>query len=473
MDTYASAASLAAAVRSGDVSAQDYIGKVLERIRDTEKLNIFITVNPDADQLAQRIDVMVRRGEDPGRLAGVPVSIKDNICTRNMRTTCASRMLEEFVPPYDATVVRRLLDEGAVIVGKTNMDEFGMGSSTEFSAFGPTDNPRCPGFVPGGSSGGSAASVATDTSIISLGSDTGGSVRNPASFCGVIGFKPTYGMVSRYGLVSYANSLEQIGPLGCHISDVALAMEIISGNDVHDDTTISEAAPKYAGPVDMRQKKIGMVRQMIPANLDSAISQALDATISQFEKAGARCDEVSLDMVKYSVAAYYTITSTEAASNLARYDNIRYGYNLPSSDYEFHRYVTKSRALFGPEVKRRIITGGFVPSRGYAGKYFLKALKVKSRLIADIRKLFQVYDYLVSPTVPILPFRRGQKTDDPVSLFAIDVNTVTANLTGIPAVSIPVGTQNGPAVGIQIMGRHRADMELLGAAQTLEDHVAS
>lgn len=468
-----SAASLAAAVRSGDVSAQDYIGGVLERIHDTEKLNIFITVNPDAVQQAQHIDAMVRRGEDPGRLAGVPVSIKDNICTRNIRTTCGSRMLEEFVPPYDATVVRLLQDEGAIIMGKTNMDEFGMGSSTEFSAFGPTDNPRCPGFVPGGSSGGSAASVAADTSIISLGSDTGGSVRNPASFCGVIGFKPTYGMVSRYGLVSYANSLEQIGTFGRQVSDVALAQEIMSGNDTHDNTTISDAASKYAGSVDMRQKKIGIVRQMTPANLDSAISQALDATISKLREAGAVCDWVSLDMVKYSIAAYYTITSTEAASNLARYDNIRYGYNRPKSNYEFHRYVTKSRAKFGPEVKRRIITGGFVPSKGYAGKYFLKALKVKSRLIADVRKLFKVYDYLVSPTVPILSFRQGEKIVDPVSLFAVDANTVTANLTGIPAISIPADVQNGPMVGIQIMGRHRTDMDLLGAAQTLEDYGTS
>ena len=468
-----SAASLAASVRSGDVSAQDYIGRIIKRIQDTENMNIFITVNPDALKQAEHIDDMVRRGNDPGRLAGVPVAVKDNICTSNMRTTCASRMLEQFVPPYDATAVRRILNEGAIIVGKTNMDEFGMGSSTEFSAFGPTDNPRYPGFVPGGSSGGSAASVATGTSIISLGSDTGGSVRNPASFCGVIGFKPTYGMVSRYGLVSYANSLEQIGPFGRRISDVALAMDIISGNDMHDDTTVPGAPLKYAGIADMRQKKVGIVQQMIPSNMDPAISKALDTVVSKFKESGAICEMVSLDMIRYSVAAYYTITSTEAASNLARYDNIRYGYDMPASNYEFHRYVTKSRARFGPEVKRRIITGGFVPSKGYAGRYFLKALKVKSRLVSDIKNMFRVYDYLISPTMPILPFRRGEKVNDPVSLFAIDINTVTANLAGIPAVSIPIGTKNRHSVGIQIMGRHGADMNLLGAAQTLEDHIIS
>lgn len=463
-----SAASLAAAVISGDITAQDHICDTLERIQDTEDMNIFITVNPDAIRQAERIDAMIQEGINPGRLAGVPVAIKDNICTRDMRTTCASRMLEEFVPPYDATVVRRLLDQGAIIVGKTNMDEFGMGSSTEFSAFGSTDNPRYRGMIPGGSSGGSAASVAAGTSIISLGSDTGGSVRNPASFCGVIGFKPTYGMVSRYGLVSYANSLEQIGPFGRYTSDVALAMEIISGIDVHDNTTISDAPRIYEGPIDMHHKKVGIVSQMIPANLDSAISQALDAAISRFTQDGAVCEQVSLDMVRYSVAAYYTITTTEAASNLARYDNIRYGYKLPSTNYEFHRYVAKSRAKFGPEVKRRIIAGGFVPSQGYAGKYFLKALKVKSRLTAEINKIFDIYDYLISPTVPVLPFLQGENIDDPVSRFAIDANTVTANLTGIPAVSVPVCVQDTHTVGMQIMARRRADMELLGVAQTLE-----
>lgn len=440
----------------------------MECIKKTSHLNIFISTNPDAMADARRIDDMVRAGRNPGRLAGVPISIKDNICTKNMPTTCASRMLKEYVSPYDATVVELLRQEGAVIVGKTNMDEFAMGITTEFSAYGPTLNPRDERYVPGGSSGGSAASVAAGVSTISLGSDTGGSVRNPASFCGVVGFKPTYGAVSRYGLVSYANSIEQIGPLARTVQDIILASDIISGHDTRDATTV-HAGPLKDTDATLDGSRVGIVRQMASGSTHPGVRTVFDDAISGIESAGATCEEVSLEMVDYSVAAYYTITSTEAGSNLARYDNILYGYDLDDSGYEYHRYIAHARDKFGPEVKRRIIAGGFVPSAGYAGRYFLKALKVKSRLAREINGLFDTYDYLVSPTVPIPPFRLGEMIDDPVALFQLDINTVTANLTGRPAISIPYGTYNGLPVGVQLMADSYKDGMLLGAARTLEE----
>ena len=469
MDLQAPATALAAMVRDGRISAEDLVAQAVERIDQTRDLNIFISTNPRAVEQAREVDRRIKSGRVAGRLAGVPVSIKDNICTRDHRTTCGSRMLEGYTPPYDATVVRRLLGEGAIIVGKTNMDEFAMGLTTEFSAFGPTRNPHNPQFVPGGSSGGSAASVATGASAVSLGSDTGGSVRNPASFCGVVGFKPTYGLVSRYGLISYANSIEQVGPLGRTIGDVALTLEVISGPDERDGTTVRSALREPdADGGGLERRKVGVVREMAPDGMDGGIRRALDGAVSRLESRGAACEEVSLGMVDYSVAAYYTITSTEAGSNLARYDNIRYGYDLPHEGYEFHRYIAASRGRFGPEVKRRIITGGFVPSAGYSGRYFLKALKVKSRLTREMDELLGRYDYLVSPTVPSPPFRLGEKIDDPVSLFLMDINTVTANLTGKPAVSVPFGESGGMPVGIQMMADSMNDARLLQAARALE-----
>ncbi|MCE2508653.1 MAG: Asp-tRNA(Asn)/Glu-tRNA(Gln) amidotransferase subunit GatA [Nitrosopumilaceae archaeon] len=467
MDLEAPAHEIARLVSAGSVSAEEVIERTLERMRDTERLNIFISTNPDAVSEARRIDGMVRDGSDPGRLAGVPVSIKDNICTRAMPTTCASRMLEGYVSPYEATVVERLRREGAIIVGKTNLDEFAMGLTTEFSAYGPTLNPRDPRYVPGGSSGGSAASVAAGAAAISLGSDTGGSVRNPASFCGVAGFKPTYGMVSRYGLVSYANSIEQVGPLARTIPDIVLAMQAISGPDPRDGTTAG-ARPVSDTEDIVDGKRIGIVRQMAPDSLHPGVRTVFERAVSGLESLGAACEEVSLEMVDYSVAAYYTITSTEAGSNLARYDNIRYGYGLEREGYEFHRYVAASRDRFGPEVKRRIIAGGFVPSAGYAGRYFLKALKVKSRLTREVNRLFGTYDYLVSPTVPVPPFRLGEMLDDPVELFQLDINTVAANLAGKPAVSVPCGTCDGLPVGVQLIADSFRDGPLLGAARALE-----
>jgi aspartyl-tRNA(Asn)/glutamyl-tRNA(Gln) amidotransferase subunit A len=403
----------------------------------------------------------------------MPISIKDNICIKNNKTTCGSKMLENFVAPYDATVIRKLKQQDAVFVGKVNLDEFAMGLTTEFSAFGPSKNPWNTDHVPGGSSGGSAVSVSAFECVASLGSDTGGSVRNPASFCSVVGYKPTYGLISRYGLISYANSIEQIGPLTRTVKDTAFMLNIISGLDSNDNTTVDNKKPDYLSEIDsgIEGKKIGIIKEMIGEGVDPAVLSATKDAISKLENLGATCEEVSLDMVKYSVAAYYTITATEAGSNLARYDNLRYGYDFSVEGYEFNSYITKARQNFGPEVKRRMIIGGFVPSTGHAGKYFLKALKVKSKLTREINDAFKKFDLLIAPTVPILPFKLGEKIDDPVALFLVDINTVTANLTGKPAISVPFAVSNGLPIGIQLLADSMQDELLLQAAHALENTV--
>jgi aspartyl-tRNA(Asn)/glutamyl-tRNA(Gln) amidotransferase subunit A len=382
-------------------------------------------------------------------------------------------MLENFVAPYDATVITKLKEQDAIFIGKVNLDEFAMGLTTEFSAFGPSKNPWNLEYVPGGSSGGSAVSVSAFECIASLGSDTGGSVRNPASFCSTVGYKPTYGLISRYGLISYSNSIEQIGPLTRTVKDAALMLNIISGLDVNDNTTRDNKNEDYLSEIDsgIEGKKIGIIKEMIGDGIDPAVLSATKDAIVKLESLGAICEEVSLDMVKYSVAAYYTITATEAGSNLARYDNLRYGYDFSVEGYEFNSYIAKARKNFGPEVTRRMIIGGFVPSAGQAGKYFLKAMKVKSKLTKEIDEAFKKYDLLIAATVPILPFKIGEKIDDPVSLFLVDINTVTANLTGKPAISIPFAISNGLPIGIQLLADSMNDKLLLQAAYALEQTV--
>ncbi len=477
MNLRISALDYARGVQNGDISAEDFAAATLERISDIDgTLHAFLSINDDAVKRARDVDRRVAAGEKVGACCGMPVSVKDNICVRDGKTTCASRMLEDFVAPYDATVVSRLRAADAVFVGKTNLDEFAMGLTTEFSAFGASRNPWNAEFVPGGSSGGSAASVGAFECVASLGSDTGGSVRNPASFCSVVGYKPTYGLVSRFGLISYANSVEQIGPLARTVSDAAFMLDIISGSDPNDDTTVDDGG-KNAGYLEgieagIEGKRIGIVREMTSDDTDPAVLSATRDAVAKLEGLGAVCEEVSLDMVKYSVAAYYTITSAEAGSNLARYDNLRYGYPFPTDGYEFNAYISKARQRFGPEVIRRLIIGGFVPSAGHAGRYFLKALKVKSRLTKEINEAFRRHDLLMAPTVPILPFRIGEKIDDPVSMFLVDINTVTANLTGRPAVSVPFAVSNGLPIGMQLMADSMQDRMLLQAARALEQTVS-
>ncbi|EGG42592.1 glutamyl-tRNA(Gln) amidotransferase, A subunit [Candidatus Nitrosarchaeum limnium SFB1] len=450
------------------------MAKTMEHIQKIDgNLHAFLSLNEKAIDQARVIDKKIKSGEKIGQCFGMPISIKDNICIKDSKTTCASKMLENFIAPYDATVITKLKQQDAIFVGKVNLDEFAMGLTTEFSAYGPSKNPWNTDYVPGGSSGGSAVSVSAFECVASLGSDTGGSVRNPASFCSTVGFKPTYGLISRYGLISYANSIEQIGPLTRTVEDTAFMLNLISGIDPNDNTTVDNHNEDYLKDIDsgIEGKKIGIIKEMIGEGIDSNVLSATKNAISKLDNMGAICEEVSLDMVKYSVAAYYTITATEAGSNLARYDNLRYGYDFSVEGYEFNSYIEKARKKLGPEVTRRMILGGFVPSAGHAGKYFLKALKVKNKLTRQINEAFKKFDLLIAPTVPVLPFKIGEKIDDPVALFLIDINTVTANLTGKPAISIPYDISNGLPIGIQLIGNSMDDKLVLQAARALEKTV--
>ena len=461
-------------VKSGNISAEDFVAKTMERIQNVDdKLHAFLSLNDNAVDQAREIDKKIKSGGKIGQCFGMPISIKDNICIKDTRTTCASKMLENFIAPYDATVITKLKQQDAIFVGKVNLDEFAMGLSTEFSAYGPSKNPWNTDYVPGGSSGGSAVSVSAFECVASLGSDTGGSIRNPASFCSTVGYKPTYGLISRYGLISYANSIEQIGPLTRTVEDAAFMLNLIAGLDSNDDTTVNNNSEDYLKDIDsgIEGKKIGIIKEMIGEGIDPAVLSATKDAVSKLEGLGAICEETSLDMVKYSVAAYYIITATEAGSNLARYDNLRYGYDFSVEGYEFNSYIEKARKKFGPEVTRRMILGGFVPSAGHAGKYFLKALKVKSKLTRQINDAFKKFDLLIAPTVPILPFKIGEKINDPVALFLIDINTVTANLTGNPAISIPYAMYNGLPIGIQLIANSMSDKLLLQTAYALEKTV--
>ena len=462
-------------VKTGNISAEDFVAATLERIQNVDdKLHAFLSVNDKSVDQAREIDKKIKSGQKVGDCFGMPISIKDNMCIKDSKTTCASKMLEDFVAPYDATVITKLKQQDAIFIGKANMDEFAMGLTTEFSAYGPSKNPWNTDCVPGGSSGGSAVSVSAFECVASLGSDTGGSVRNPASFCSTVGYKPTYGLISRYGLISYANSIEQIGPFTRTVKDTAFMLNMIAGLDPNDNTTLDNKNEDYLSGIDagIEGKKIGIIKEMMGEGITPEVLSATKDAIAKLEGLGAICEEISLDMVKYSVAAYYTITATEAGSNLARYDNLRYGYDFPLEGYEFNSYISKARKKFGPEVTRRMIIGGFVPSAGHAGKYFLKALKVKSKLTKEINEAFKKFDLLVAPTVPILPFKIGEKIDDPVSLFLVDINTVTANLTGKPAISVPYANSNGLPIGIQLMADSMNDKLLLQAAYALEQTVS-
>lgn len=461
-------------VKNGDFTVEEFISKTIEQIKKYDsKLHAYLSISKTPIEQAKNLDKKIRNKEKIGACFGMPISIKDNICVKGEKTTCASKMLENFVAPYDATVISKLHADDAIIMGKVNLDEFAMGITTEFSAFGPTRNPWNMDYVPGGSSGGSAASVSAHECIASLGSDTGGSVRNPASFCSVVGYKPTYGLISRYGLISYANSIEQIGPITKTVEDTAFLLNIISGIDPNDDTTINNKNEDFLSNIDagIEGKKIGIIKEMIGHGTSDEVVSATNDAIKKFENLGATIEEISLDMVDYSVASYYTITSTEAGSNLARFDNLRYGFDFSLEGYEFNSYVSKARKNFGPEVTRRLIVGGFVPSAGFAGKYFLKALKVKKKLTDEINEAFKKIDFLISPTVPILPFKIGEKIDDPIALFLVDFNTVTANLTGKPAISVPFALSNNLPIGIQLMADSMQDKSLLQAGYALQQTV--
>jgi aspartyl-tRNA(Asn)/glutamyl-tRNA(Gln) amidotransferase subunit A len=469
----ATALDIAAAVRDGDRPAADVIDEHLAAIeaRESEIHAFNLVLAEEARHAAVAIDRRVAAGEDPGPLAGVPIALKDNICTEGIPTTCSSRILEGWRPPYNATVVERLADAGAIVIGKTNLDEFAMGSSTENSAFGPTRNPHDTSRVPGGSSGGSAAAVAAGFAGLGLGSDTGGSIRQPAALCGVVGMKPTYGRVSRYGLVAFASSLDQIGPLSRTVADAALLYRAIAGPDPCDATSIPEpVADVGAGLAEgVAGMRVGVVTELceaegIQADVIGRVRQAIDA----LEGAGAKVEDVSVPAVVYGLTAYYLINPAEASSNLARYDGVRYGLRVdaPTTGEMYDRTRT---AGFGAEVERRIMLGTYALSAGYYDAFYGKAQRVRTLIIRDLDAAYERFDVLVGPTAPSTAFPFGAKTADPLTMYLNDVCTIPSNLSGHPAISIPFGTgDDGLPVGVQVMAPALGEAAMFRAAAAVE-----
>lgn len=452
-------------IRSRELTARECIASFFSRIDNLEpKVKAYVTVLREAAfKKAEEIDERIKRGERVGRLAGVAVAVKDNICTRGVKTTCASKILENFIPPYNATVVEKIEAEDGILIGKANMDEFAMGNSTETSYFGPTKNPWDLNRVPGGSSGGSAAAVSAQEALLALGSDTGGSIRCPASFCGVVGLKPTYGLVSRYGLIAYANSLEQIGPLARDTRDCALLLSVVGGYDEKDSTSVNRAPQDYVQSLgkDPRGLKVGLLRELMGLGTEEAVVKAVLECASKLEELGALCQEISLPVLGYALPAYYLIAMSEASSNLARYDGVRYGHRAEAS-LDWNQVFSKSRREgFGAEVKRRIILGTYALSAGYYDRFFLKSLKVATLIKRSFEEAFRQVDVLLAPTMPMLPFRLGEKIDNPLALYMCDVDTVPVNLAGLPAVSFLCGFHQGLPIGAQVIAPpFREDMAL-------------
>jgi aspartyl-tRNA(Asn)/glutamyl-tRNA(Gln) amidotransferase subunit A len=468
-----SALAIAAGVRSGELSAVAVLEEHLARIaaREAEVHAFNLVMEAEARQRATAIDEMVADGHDPGPLAGVPVALKDLLCTRAIPTTCSSRILEGWVPPYNATAVTRLHAAGAVAVGKTNMDEFAMGSSTEHSAFGPTRNPHDLTRVPGGSSGGSAAAVAAGFAPVSLGSDTGGSIRQPAALCGVVGVKPTYGMVSRYGLVAFASSLDQIGPFAMDVADAALVLDVIGGHDEMDSTSLPGDGPQAARNLGRGAEglRVGLIAELagaegIAADVVARVREAADALAG----AGAKVEEVSVPSVRYGLSAYYMIAPAEASSNLARFDGVRYGLRVPGNDIT-EMYIATRSAGFGAEVKRRIMLGTYALSAGYYDAYYGKAQKVRTLIIREFEEAYRSFDVLLSPTSPTNAFALGAKTSDPLTMYLNDVCTIPSNLAGHPAMSVPFGQGgDGLPVGVQVLAPALGEPVMFQVAEVLE-----
>ena len=446
-------------IQNQEVSCVDVVTSYIKSINEKEDLiNAFLLLQTDkALEKAKELDERIKKGEKVGRLAGIPIAIKDNMCTRGVATTCASKMLEDFVPPYDATVIKKLEEEDAILIGKTNLDEFAMGSSTENSAFKITKNPIDTTRVPGGSSGGSAAAVGSDMVPLALGSDTGGSIRQPASFCGIVGMKPTYGLVSRYGLIAFGSSLDQIGPFSKNIEDNAYLLNIIAGEDELDGTTTKGIEKKdYMKDLDsgIKGMKIGIPVEFIEEKgLDSEIRAVVLKDIEVLKELGAEVEEFSLPSTKDGLAPYYIISSAEASSNLARFDSIRYGYRAKDFD-SVEDLVEKSRSEgFGKEVKRRIMLGTYALSSGYYDAYYNKAQKFRAKLKQDFKEAFKKYDIIMGPVSPILPFKIGERCEDPTAMYLADIYTININLATVPALSMPGGkSSEGLPIGIQLIG---------------------
>ena len=454
-----------------ELSSVELTQAVLGRISSVEsRTGAFVTVTEEvALEHARRADARIASG-DIGPLTGIPMQLKDNLCTTGVATTCSSRMLQDFVPTYDATVTSRLYAEGAVLVGKGNMDEFAMGSSTENSAFSPTRNPWDLERVPGGSSGGPAAAVAAGESFYSLGSDTGGSIRQPASLCGVVGLKPTYGLVSRYGLVAFASSLDQVGPVTKDIADSAVVLNAISGHDRLDSTSINYKVPDYTESLgaNIGGLRIGVPKEYFVQGMEPGVEKAVRSAIEVLEEQGADVSETSLPHTPYSLAVYYIIAPSEASANLARYDGVKYGFSAKVADGMWDALEKTRQEGFGPEVKRRIMLGTYALSAGYYDAYYLKAQKVRTLIRREFDEVFTRFDVLVTPTSPSVAFKLGEKTADPIQMYLNDIFTIPANIAGVPAISLPCGMVDGLPVGLQIMARHLGEEALFRVAYAYE-----
>jgi aspartyl-tRNA(Asn)/glutamyl-tRNA(Gln) amidotransferase subunit A len=469
----ASTSQLLAAMASGERSAVDVATAFLAQIDGhDQKIQAFLHVDREgALQQAALIDAKRRTGQPLGKLAGLPVAIKDVVSTRGLPTTCGSRILQKYVPAYDAEIIRRLRAADAVILGKTNMDEFAMGSSTENSAFQVTRNPWDTARTPGGSSGGSAAAVAAAMAPLAIGSDTGGSIRQPAAFCGVVGMKPTYGRVSRYGLVAFASSLDQLGPFASDVGGAAALLEVIAGHDPRDSTSVDRPVPAYGQALQqpLSGLRIGLASEHFAAGLDPQVASAVRAAADVYRALGASLVDVTLPHSKYGVAAYYLIAPSEAASNLARYDGVHYGHRAEKFDGLIDMYATSRGEGFGAEVKRRIMLGNYALSAGYYDAYYLKALKVRRLIRGDFDRAFAACDVLLSPVAPTPAFKVGELVDDPLAMYLSDIYTLSANLAGIPGISLPGGfSSNGLPIGIQLLGPPFAEETLLRAARMFE-----
>jgi len=460
-------------LRKGEVSATDIVKSVLERIDEVEeKIKAYITITDDlALRSAEKVDELLAKGEELPDLAGIPVAIKDVICTKGVLTTCASKILYNFVPPYDATVMVKLNRQMIAMIGKANMDEFAMGSSTENSGFFITHNPWDLDRVPGGSSGGSAAAVAADEAICSLGSDTGGSIRQPAALCGVVGLKPTYGRVSRFGLVAFASSLDQIGPITKDVEDCALMMNAICGYDPMDSTSADVPVPDFTKSLipEVKGFKIGVPKEYFIEGIDPEVEKAVRKALEKFEELGASVEEISLPHTEYAVADYYIIASAEASANLERYDGVKYGYRAEGAKDLIDMYKKTRSEGFGAEVKRRIMLGTYALSAGYYDAYYLKGLKVRTLIKRDFDEAFEKVDVIVTPTSPTPAFRIGEKVDDPLTMYLSDIFTISANLAGICGISIPCGfSSEGLPIGMQILGKPFDEETILRVAYAFE-----
>ena len=465
-------AGIHAALQAKKISAREIAsGFYAEIDRQNPALNAYLTLSPErAYAQTARVDAAIARGDKLPPLAGVPVAIKDVISTSGIRTTCGSKILESYIPPYDATAVTRLENAGAVILGKTNCDEFAMGSSNENSAYGPVRNPVALDRVPGGSSGGSAAAVAAGLAVVALGTDTGGSIRQPAACCGIPGLMPTYGRVSRYGLIAFASSLDRIGPFAGNIADTAAVMAVIAGHDENDSTSAATSVPHYGVEIDgpIQGLRIGVPEEYFGEGIDSEVKEKVLAAIALMEKLGCRRIPLKMPHTEYAIATYYIIATAEASSNLARYDGVRYGLRVPGATLLDMYRKTRERG-FGTEVKRRIMLGTYVLSSGYYDAYYLRAQKVRSLLAQDFSDAFQKVDAILAPTSPTPAFKLGEKTSDPLQMYLADIYTVTGSLAGIPGISVPCGkTKAQLPVGLQILGPHFSESRILQLARGFE-----